>query len=143
MTFSINSYGIKEVEFSPNLWEQYDQCEVLHNIMMSYSMHSIQHRTGDVKMGKADHPNIEIYEEENYWKTGYNFKLVKNNTDALFVMSHTNLDLANGLLIKPTKIMEDYIVSRSQFCFCIEPGEFRGVYTKPYAGFKRGGQANT
>lgn len=34
-------------------------------------------------------------------------------------------------------------MSRSQYCFKVEPGEFRGVYTKPYTGFGRGGQAGT
>lgn len=35
------------------------------------------------------------------------------------------------------------MVSRSQYSFYVLPGEFRGVYTKPYTKFKRGGQAST
>ena len=35
------------------------------------------------------------------------------------------------------------LVSRSQYCFKVEPGYFRGVYSKPYTGYQRGGQANT
>ena len=54
-------------------------------------------------------------------------------------MSHSNLDFKNGLIIKPTRVDEDYIVSRSQFVMKVEPNEFRGVYTKPYTGFQRGG----
>ena len=85
-----------------------------------------------------------IYEEANYWETGYNFKLFKNTSlTKLFIVSHTNLDFKNGLIIQPTKILEDYIVSRSQYVACIEPDEFRGIYTKPYTGFQRGGQATT
>jgi len=35
------------------------------------------------------------------------------------------------------------IVSRSQYVFKVEPGFFRGIYSKPYTGYQRGGQANT
>lgn len=95
-------------------------------------------------MGKSEFAEVEVFEEENYWNTGYNFKLARNNsTDKVFIMSHSNLDFTNGMIIQPTKLTEDYVVSRSQYCFRVEPGEFRGVYTKPYTGFQRGGQANT
>jgi hypothetical protein len=35
------------------------------------------------------------------------------------------------------------LVSRSQYVFRVEPGFFRGIYSKPYTGYQRGGQANT
>lgn len=57
-------------------------------------------------------------------------------------MSHTHLDFKNGLIIK-TDNQDDYIVSRSQYVLSVPPGGHRGVYTKPYTGFMRGGQANT
>lgn len=111
--------------------------------MLAYSKFHMDNQTGAVKCNTKDFQNIQIFEEENYWKTGYNYKLIKNNTtQQVFIMSHTHLDFKNGLLIK-TDNQEDYIVSRSQYVFSVPPGGHRGVYTKPYTGFMRGGQANT
>ena len=95
-------------------------------------------------MAKSDYKDIEIFEEENYWKTGYNYKLVQNNTEnQMFVISHTHLDYKNGIIIAPKAQTEDMLVSRSQYVFRVEPGFFRGTYSKPYTGYQRGGQANT
>jgi len=111
--------------------------------MLAYSKFHMDNQTGAVKCNTKDFQNIQIFEEENYWKTGYNYKLIKNNTtQQVFIMSHTHLDFKNGLMIK-TDNQEDYIVSRSQYVFSVPPGGHRGVYTKPYTGFMRGGQANT
>ena len=67
-----------------------------------------------IKQSQSDFPEVTIFEEANYWNTGYNFKLFKNSSkNNLFVVSHSNLDFKNGLLIQPTKILEDYIISRS------------------------------
>ena len=71
-------------------------------------------------------------------------KLVKNNSpDKVFVISHSNLDFSNGYIIKPKEQNDEFMVSRSQYSFYVLPGEFRGVYIKPYVKFKRGGQATT
>lgn len=68
--------------------------------MMSYCLNSIENETGAVKMGKSDSPDVEVFEEENYWTTGYNVKVVRNNSsDQVMVTSHTNLDFKNGLMI--------------------------------------------
>lgn len=144
LEFSMNCYGVGDVRFSQNLAEEYDQCEVLDHVMMCYSIATIENGGAEVKMGKSDFEEVEIFEEENYWNAGYNFKVAKNNSqDKVFIMSHTNLDFKNGLMIKPCQLQDDYRVSRSQYSFMVKPGEYRGVYTKPYTGYSRGGQANT
>jgi len=112
--------------------------------MMAYTSFHLENETGMVKMAKQDFKDICVFEEENYWKTGYNFKLVQNNTDnQIFIMSHSHLDYKNGVIIAPKMQNEEMMVSRSQYCFKVEPGSFRGVYSKPYTGYQRGGQANT
>lgn len=58
-------------------------------------------------------------------------------------MSHSHLDYKNGVIISPKMQVDDMIVSRSQYVFKVEPGSFKGVYSKPYTGYQRGGQANT
>lgn len=108
--------------------------------MMSYTMHQLEKHTGEVKQVDSEFQEVQIYEEENYWKTGYNMKLVRNNSkNQTLVMSHSHLDFKNGLILQPTRLDDDYIVSRSQYSFRVEPHEFRGVYCKPYTGFQRGG----
>lgn len=112
--------------------------------MMAYTSFHMENETGMVKMAKQDFKDICVFEEENYWKTGYNFKLIQNNTESqTFIMSHSHLDYKNGVIISPKMQSDDMIVSRSQYCFKVEPGSFRGVYSKPYTGYQRGGQANT
>ena len=144
--FTINCYGPDNVEFSENLGDSMDQCESLDHIMMAMSLREVKKPGSLIKKGKSDFPDvIDIYEEENYWHLGYNMRLIKNNTaDKVFVMSHSNLDFENGLIIPPKEEDDDeMVVSRSQYCVYVMPGEFRGVYTKPYPKFKRGGQAST
>lgn len=58
-------------------------------------------------------------------------------------MSHTHLDYKNGIIVAPRGQNDDMLVSRSQYTFKVEPGFFRGIYSKPYTGYQRGGQANT
>jgi len=111
---------------------------------MSMSLHSVKKEKNQIKLAKSEYEEIEIFEDENYWNLGYNIKLVKNNSpDKVLVMSHSNLDFQNGYIIKPKEPNEEFMVSRCQYCFYVMPGEFRGVYTKPYVKFKRGGQAGT
>lgn len=55
-----------------------------------------------VKYDDSQYAGIRIWEESNYWETGYNFKLVQNKThDKVMVLSHTHLDFKNGLIYKP------------------------------------------
>lgn len=85
-----------------------------------------------------------VWEESNYWETGYNFKLVHNTTDdQVMVLCHSHLDFKNGLIIPPGSDAEGYRVSRSQYAFSVPPQTKRGVFAKPYTGFGRGGQAHT
>lgn len=82
--------------------DQFEQVEVLDHVMMAYTQFHMENGTGVVKMAKSDYKDIDIFEEENYWKTGYNYKLVQNNTEnQMFVMSHTHLDYKNGIIISP------------------------------------------
>ena len=144
LSFSLNCYGVGDVEWSKDLNNQFEQVEVLDHIMMAYTTFHMENGTGVVKLAKQDFKDIDVFEEENYWKTGYNFKLVQNNTDNMvFVMSHSHLDYKNGIIISPKQANDDMIVSRSQYVFKVEPGFFRGIYSKPYTGYQRGGQANT
>jgi len=144
LAFSVNSYGCSECEFSKDLADQFDQVEVLDHFTMAYVQHHMENETGMVKLAKQDFKDIFVYEEENYWKTGYNFKFIQNNTDSsVFMMSHSHLDYKNGVIISPKMQVDDMIVSRSQYVFKVEPGSFKGVYSKPYTGYQRGGQANT
>lgn len=70
--------------------------------MMAYTIYNLDNDTGLVKMAKQEYKDIECYEEENYWRTGYNYKLVQNNSKNLvFIMSHTHLDFKNGVIISP------------------------------------------
>jgi hypothetical protein len=111
---------------------------------MGMSLREIKKPGSMIKRGKSDFPEVEIFEEENYWNLGYNMRVIKNNSqDKVFVLSHSNLDFENGLILQPKKDTEELVVSRSQYCIYVMPGEFRGIYTKPYPKFKRGGQANT
>ena len=136
LSFSVNSYGVGEVEFSKDLADQFDQVEVLDHFTMAYVQHHMENETGMVKLAKQDFKDIFVYEEENYWKTGYNFKFIQNNTDSsLFIMSHSHLDYKNGVIICPKMQVDDMIVSRSQYVFKVEPGSFKGVYSKPYTGY--------
>lgn len=82
LSFSVNSYGVGECEFSKDLADQFDQVEVLDHFTMAYVQHHMEGDTGMVKLSKQDFKDIFVYEEENYWKTGYNFKLIQNNTDS-------------------------------------------------------------
>lgn len=108
--------------------------------MMGYISHHIKKKTGVVKMDKQSFKDVCIFEEDNYWKTGYNIKVVQNNNDTqTFIMSHSHLDYKNGVIISPKIQSEEMIVSRSQYCFKVEPESFRGVYSKPYTGYQRGG----
>lgn len=43
---------------------------------MAYVQHHMENETGMVKLAKQDFKDIFVYEEENYWKTGYNFKFI-------------------------------------------------------------------
>lgn len=81
LSFSVNSYGAGEVDFSKDVANEFEQVEVLDHVMMAYTTFHMENGTGVVKMAKQDFKEVEVYEEENYWKTGYNFKLVQNNTD--------------------------------------------------------------
>lgn len=143
LSFSVNCYGVGDVSFSENMADKFDQVEVLDHFMMAYTNMSVAKKTGEVKQADSDFAEVKIYEEDNYWKTGYNIKLFQNNSQKTFVASHSNLDFKNGLIILPTRIEDDYVVSRSQYAIKVGAGDFRGVYTKPYTGFQRGGQATT
>jgi hypothetical protein len=102
LNFSVNCYGAADVEFSKDIADQFDQVEVLDHVMMAYTTFHMENGTGVVKISKQDFKEIDVFEEENYWKTGYNFKLVQNNTEhQVFVMSHTHLDYKNGVIITP------------------------------------------
>ena len=67
------------------------------------------------------------------------------------VLCHSHLDFKNGFIIPPTEDYKDtegykeapYEVSRSQYVFSVPPMSKRGIFTKPYTGFGRGGQAHT
>ena len=61
------------------------------------------------------------------------------------VLCHTHLDFKNGFIITPftSSNFDSYSVSRSQYAFAVPPNTKRGVFTKPYSGFSRGGQAHT
>lgn len=136
LSFSVNCYGESEAEFSKDLAEQFDQVEVLDHFTMAYVQYHMERETGMVKQAKQDFKDVLVFEEENYWKTGYNFKFVQNNTDSqAFIMSHSHLDYKNGVLISPKTEQDDMIVSRSQYVFKVEPGSFKGVYSKPYTGY--------
>lgn len=78
--FSVNCYGVGNVEFTKDLADNFDQVEILDHVMMAYTTYHLDNNTGVVKLAKQDFAEIEIFEEENYWKTGYNFKLVQNNS---------------------------------------------------------------
>ena len=70
-----------------------DQCEILDHILMAMSLYSIKKEKNQIKQGKSEHAEIEIFEEENYWNLGYNMRLFKNNSpDKALVVSHSNLD---------------------------------------------------
>jgi len=53
-------------------------------------------------------------------------------------MSHSHLDFKNGLMIKANEENEDYVVGFSQYGLVVPPGEYRGIFVKPYTGFERG-----
>jgi len=58
----------------------------------------MENGTGTIKEGKSDHEEVQIFEEDNYWKHGYNMRLCLNNSNEnTFIMSHSNLDFRNGL----------------------------------------------
>ena len=101
LSFSVNCYGVSTVQFSENLTEYYDQCELLDEIVHAYCQHCIQNDPSGIKEGKSDYPaEVQIYEEANYWTTGYHFKMFMNTTKSkLYICSHSNLDFKNGLLI--------------------------------------------
>ena len=84
--------------------------------MMAYVKYHMENDTGKVNQVKQDFKDIYVYEEENYWDTGYNFKMIRNHTDSkVFIMSHSHLDYKNGAIISPKSQIDDMIVSRSQF----------------------------
>lgn len=95
------------------------------------------------KVEKKDEEGYAVYSEENYWKTGYNYMLYKNDSDKTLVVSHSYIGFKNGLLIQPKEEREDMIVSRTQFALKVAPGEYKGVFAKPYTGYSRGGSGNT
>lgn len=104
LSFSVNCYGEAEAEFSKDLAEQFDHVEVLDHFTMAYVQHHMERETGMVKQAKQDFKDVLVFEEENYWKTGYNFKFVQNNSDSqTFIMSHSHLDYKNGVLISPSR----------------------------------------
>ena len=117
---------------------------MLDHFTLAYVQHHMERETGMVKQAKQDFKDVFVYEEENYWKTGYNFKFVQNQSDSqVFIMSHSHLDYKNGVIISPRTQQDDLLVSRSQYVVKVEPGSFKGIYSKPYTGYQRGGQANT
>lgn len=101
LNFSINCYGKGDVTISDNKAKEFDQIDCLSEVLQAYSNYHIENKTGMVTCKNDQFDNVEIFEEDNYWKTGYQFQLVKNNTDEIFVMSHSHLAFKNGLVIKP------------------------------------------
>ena len=71
---------------------------------------------GVVKLDETQYAGIRIWEEANYWESGYNFKLVQNKShDKALVLCHTHLDFKNGLIYEPkeSSFADTYKVSRS------------------------------
>lgn len=53
-----------------------------------------------VKVDESQYYGIKIWEEANYWETGYNFKLVHNGTtNQVMVLCHSHLDFKNGFIL--------------------------------------------
>lgn len=144
LAVSINCYGVGDVRFSDDLAADFDQVDALSSFLSAYCEHHHDQDDGVVNLDEAQFPGMLIWEESNYWETGYNFKLVHNNTDdQVMVLCHSHLDFKNGLIIRPSEDADGYVVSRSQYAFSVPPHAKRGVFAKPYAGFGRGGQAHT
>jgi hypothetical protein len=144
LSYSVNCYGVGDVDFGEDLAASHDQVDVLSSFLSAYCEYHHELGDGVVKVDDSQYDGMLIWEESNYWETGYNFKLVHNTTDdQVMVLCHSHLDFKNGLIIKPGSDSEDYRVSRSQYAFSVPPHGKRGVFAKPYTGFGRGGQAHT
>lgn len=102
MNYSINCYGVGEVDFGQNLASDHDQVDVLSSFLSAYCEFHHEQGDGVVKVDDSQYDGMLIWEESNYWETGYNFKLVHNTTDdQVMVLCHSHLDFKNGLIIKP------------------------------------------
>ena len=55
-----------------------------------------------VKLDDSQYDEIKIWEETNYWETGFNFKIVNNKSPNYMVLCHSNLDFKNGFIITPS-----------------------------------------
>jgi len=71
LNFSINCYGEGDAIISDNKSKDYDQIDCLNDIFIAYSNYHIENETGVVTCNKDKLEGIEIFEEDNYWKTGY------------------------------------------------------------------------
>ena len=145
-SFSVTGYGVVEVDLGLDTSDDYEQIHVLSHMLSAYCQFHHEEQDDVVKVDDSQYAGIHIWEESNYWETGYNFKLVHNTTEnQVMVLCHSHLDFKNGFIFKPaddTKF-ESYKVSRSQYAFSVRPNEKIGVFAKPYTGFSRGGQAHT
>ena len=52
LSFSVNCYGVSEVEFSPNMSGHFEHVEILDHVMMAYTIYNLDNDTGLVKMAK-------------------------------------------------------------------------------------------
>ena len=99
--YSINCYGAGEVEIN-QVQDGHEEIDILTEFMTAYCEYHDELGDDVVKYDDSQYAGIRIWEESNYWETGYNFKLVQNKThDKVMVLSHTHLDFKNGLIYKP------------------------------------------
>jgi hypothetical protein len=53
-----------------------------------------------VKVDDSQYAGIHIWEEANYWESGYNFKIVENtSSDQVMILCHSHLDFKNGYIL--------------------------------------------
>jgi len=140
ISFSLNCYGIGEVEFGTCIAKDFNQNTILDHMLNAYCIHHVENETKMVKVDDKTYSDqdITVYSEASVWKTGYRFKLFKNSSeDSTFIYTHSFLDFKNGLIIQEIDLTNKMIVGRSQVALLVENTP-KGFYCKVYKGYAEG-----
>ena len=78
--YSVNCYGVGSVDFEQVDSADHEQIDVLSHMLTAYCQFHHEEQDDVVKVDDSQYAGIQIWEEANYWETGYNFKLVQNTT---------------------------------------------------------------
>lgn len=137
LSFSCNSYGVGQVDFSNDKANEFCHTEVLDFFIYAYVQYHMFYETGLVKETLwNDDKNILLYEETKFWETGYSFKFITNRSeDHDIYYSQAYKGLFKGVMIRPNENDDNHYVSRSQFAFKVGPRQFKGGYIKMYNYF--------